>query len=54
MLTEPKRGTTPPGEMDGACAALAWPIFMAEAFRIIGPESCLAMAILTAFLSGMC
>ena len=27
MLAVPSRGTTPPGEMDGACVCAAWLIF---------------------------
>src|SRR5580692_11396951 len=54
MLVLPKIGTMPPGEMVGACAAVAWLIFMTAALIDNAPGPCLAMANLTALIKGPC
>jgi hypothetical protein len=53
MLTVPQRGTTPPGEMDGACAWLVRAAVTPAPLKNFTPASCLAMANRTACINGM-
>src|SRR5580658_1342271 len=52
VFTVLKSGTTPPGEIDGACAGLACAVFARAAIENPAPACCLAMANLTALING--